>query len=84
MKNAEQIAEIAQSEHFWDLFVRSKLFVHAATNPEILDEARDILKNKLIQFAVGHPERERKEKALERLNQGSVLSTGEGSNAGER
>jgi hypothetical protein len=67
VRNAEQIAEIAQSEHIWNSFVRSELFVHAAPNAEVLNEACHILKKKLTRFAEGHPERERKEKALERL-----------------
>jgi len=67
LRNAEQIAEIAQSEHIWNAFVRSELFVHAAPNAEVLNEACHILKKKLTRFAEGHPERERKEKALERL-----------------
>jgi len=67
VRNAEQIAEIAQSEHIWNSFVRSELFAHAAPNPEVLNEACRILEKKLIRFAEDHPEHERKEKALERL-----------------
>jgi hypothetical protein len=67
VRNAEQIAGIAQSEHIWNFFVRSKLFAHAAPNAEVLKEARSILENKLICFAEGHPERERKKQALQRL-----------------
>jgi hypothetical protein len=67
MRNAEQIAEIAQSDYFWNLFVRSKLFVHAAPNADVLNEACTILQNRLNLFPKGHPEHERKEKALERL-----------------
>ena len=67
MRNAEQIAEIAQSEHVWNLFVRSGLFAHAASNAEAVNEARSILQNKMMRLAKGHPERERTDKALERL-----------------
>jgi hypothetical protein len=42
MRNAEQIAQIAQSEHIWNLCA-------------------------VTRFAKDHPERQRKEKALERL-----------------
>jgi hypothetical protein len=67
VRNAEQIAEIAQSEHIWKVFVQSELFVHAVPNPEVLNEACNILEKKLIRFAEGHPDRKRKEKALARL-----------------
>jgi hypothetical protein len=43
------------------------LFVHAAANTEVLNDARKILEKKLIRFAEGHPERVRKERALERV-----------------
>jgi hypothetical protein len=67
MNNAEQIAAIAQSEQIWDVFLRSELFVDAAPNREVLNEARSILQNKLTRLSKGHPERKRTEKALERL-----------------
>jgi hypothetical protein len=67
VRNAEQIAEIAQSESIWNSFVQSELFAHAAPNAEVLNEAYNILERKLIRFEEGHPDRERKEKALERL-----------------
>jgi hypothetical protein len=67
VRNAEQIAEIAQSESIWNAFVQSELFAHAAPNAEVLNEAYHILEKKLIHFEEGHPNRERKEKALARL-----------------
>jgi len=67
VRNAEQIAEIAQSESIWNSFVQSELFAHAAPNAEVLNEACNILEKKLIRFEEGHPDRERKEKALARL-----------------
>ena len=66
-KNAKQITEIVQSEHIWNFFVRSKLFRHAAPNEAVLNEACNILENRLSHYSEGHPERERKEKAVERL-----------------
>jgi len=69
MRNAEQIAEIAQSEHVWTLFVGSELFVHAAPNADVLNEAQGILERQLNRLEENHPERRRKEKALERLRQ---------------
>ena len=74
MKDAEQIAEIAQSEHIWNLFVRSKLFRHAVRDAGALAEARNILQGQLIRFAEGHPERDRKRKAMERLKLRGSLS----------
>jgi hypothetical protein len=67
MRNAEQIADMAQSEYVWNLYIRSKLFLCGASNAEILNEARSILQNKLMLFADYHPELERINKALERL-----------------
>jgi hypothetical protein len=69
MKNAEQIAEIAQSEHVWTLFVGSELFVHAAPNTDVLNEAQGILERQMNRLDKNHPEHRRKEKALERLRQ---------------
>jgi hypothetical protein len=73
MKAAEQIAEIAQSDHIWELFVRSKLFVHAAPNAAVLDEACAILRSRLNRMAENHQERARKEKALQRIAQRGLL-----------
>ena len=72
MRNVEQIAQIAQSDYIWELFVRSELFVHAAPNAAVLDEACTILRNRLNRLAQDHPERKRQEKALERLKRGSL------------
>ena len=69
MRNAEQIAEIAQSEPIWTLFVGSELFVHAAPNADVLSEAQAILERQLNRLDDNHPERGRKERALERLRQ---------------
>jgi hypothetical protein len=69
MRNAQQVAEIAQSEHVWTLFEASELFVHAAPNAQVLNEARGILERQLNRLDEKHPERRRKEKALERLRQ---------------
>ena len=68
MQNAEQIAEIAQSEHVWNLYVRSGLFPHRISSGKILDEARGILRNKLELSASCLTGCERTKKALERLN----------------
>jgi hypothetical protein len=68
MKNAEQIAAIAQSEQIWDIFRESELFADAAPNREVISEARSIILSKLTRLSEGHPERRRAEKALERLN----------------
>ena len=68
MQNAEQIAEIAQSEHVWNLYVRSSLFPNRISSGKILDEARGILRNKLELSASCLTECERTKKALERLN----------------
>jgi hypothetical protein len=69
MRNAEQIAEIAQSEHVWTLFVGSELFVHAAPNADVLNEAQGLIERQLNRLEENHPERCRKQKALERLRQ---------------
>ena len=53
MKNAKQIAEIVQSEHIWNFFVRSKLFTHAVPNDWVLivDEVKPaILKGTAVRF----------------------------------
>jgi hypothetical protein len=85
MKNAEQIAEIAQSEHIWTLFVGSELFVHATPSADVLSEARDILERQLNRLDENHPERGRKERALERLRQEIRSYTGEATpQTGER
>jgi hypothetical protein len=39
MKNAKQITEIVQSEHSWNFFVRSKLFMHTVPNEAVLNQA---------------------------------------------
>jgi len=53
MKNAKQITEIVQSEHIWNFFVRSKLFTHAVPNEAVLNQARNILENRLSHYSAG-------------------------------
>lgn len=44
MRNAEQIAEIAQSYYIWELFVKGKLFVLSihSLNPDHLTTVAEI------------------------------------------
>jgi hypothetical protein len=67
MRIAEQIAEIAQSEFVWNLYVESELFSHRGLSGEVLSEARSILHIKLKLSANCLTECERTEKALQRL-----------------
>ena len=55
MKNAKQIAEIVHSEHIWNFVVRSKLFTRAVPNEAVLNQAGNILENRLSHYSAGPP-----------------------------
>jgi hypothetical protein len=59
MKDAQKIAEIAQSAYIWDLFISSGLFARTRPSDETLEEAQIFLRAALRRRPVGHPERER-------------------------
>jgi hypothetical protein len=67
MKDAQKIAEIAQSAHIWDLFVSSGLFARARPSKETLEEAQNFLRTALGRRPDGHSERGRMPRACARL-----------------
>jgi hypothetical protein len=73
MKDAQKIAEIAQSAYIWDLFVSSGLLARARLGNVTLEEAQNSLQTALQQRPEGHSERERMLSACARLEAAQTM-----------